>query len=79
MTPAHRYQGKPRKDEGDKVQCSASHLWQWPIASRNGAGVRMPCLAPWRCREVSPSQHRLLEHRQSQEKTPPRQLLRPSG
>ena len=42
-------------------------------------GVRMPCLAPWRCREVSPSQHRLLGHHQSQEKTPPRQLLRPSG
>ena len=41
--------------------------------------VRMPCLAPWRCREVSPSQHHLLEHHQSQEKTPPRQLLRPSG
>ena len=41
-------------------------------------GVRMPCLAPWRCREVSPSQHRLLGRHQSQEKTPPRQLLRPS-
>ena len=43
------------------------------------SGVRMPCLAPWRCREVSPSQHHLLGHHQSQEKTPPRQLLRPSG
>ena len=43
------------------------------------AGVRMSCLAPWRYREVSPSQHRLLGHHQSQEKTPPRQLLRPSG
>jgi hypothetical protein len=40
--------------------------------------VRMPCLAPWRCREASPSQHRLLGHHQSQERTPPRQLLRPS-
>jgi len=42
-------------------------------------GVRMPCLAPWRCREVSPSQHHLLVHHQGQEKTLPRQLLRPSG
>ena len=37
------------------------------------------CLAPWRSPEVSPSQHRLLGHHQSQETTPRHQLLRPSG
>jgi hypothetical protein len=43
------------------------------------SGVRMPSLAPWRCREVSPSQHHLLGRHRSPEKIPPRQLLRPSG
>ena len=36
--------------------------------SETQRGVRMPCLAPWRCRELSPSQHRLLGHHQSQER-----------
>jgi hypothetical protein len=65
---------RPEADIGQRLSMSALCHQQTSVR-----GVRMPCLAPWRCREVSPSQHRLLGHHQSQEKTPPRQLVRHSG